>query len=124
MNPVSNTHAAWLTRRVCGQYVEEKPLNESPAQEVGRAIRANAALTAAIGARVNPIYMAEVIRLFEELHTVHTGQHPGIEQNAALTVNNVPDLIDRYQRDINQAIGELLAHTEPLNRRAEDKVMA
>lgn len=124
MNPVSGTHAAWLVRRVCGQYVEETPADESPAQEVGRAIRANAALTAAIGARVNPIYMQEVIRLFEELHTVHTGAHEQIRQNAALTVNNVPDLIDAINRQINQAIGELLAHTEPLNRRAEDRVMA
>ena len=124
MNPVSNTHAAWLTRRVCGQYVEETPADESMAQYVARAIRSCAALTAAIGARVNPIYMAEVIRLFEELHTIHTGTHDAIRTNAALTVNNVPDLIDRYQRDINQAIGELLQHTEPLNRRAEDKVPA
>jgi len=124
MSPVTNTHSAWLVRRVCGQHVEETPLVESPAQEVGRAIRSCATLTASIGARVNPIYMAEVIRLFEELHDVHTGQHDRIRQNAALTVNNVPDLIDRLQYRINQAITELLDHTEPLNHRAQDRIPA
>ena len=104
MSPVTNTHSAWLVRRVCGQHVEETPLTESPAQEVGRAIRSCATLTASIGARVNPIYMNEVIRLFEELHDVHTGEHRDIRTNAALTVNNVPALTDYIQGLINQAI--------------------
>jgi predicted Rossmann fold nucleotide-binding protein DprA/Smf involved in DNA uptake len=107
-------HARYLIRRVCAQHVEETPLNESPREEISRAIRSCAALTASLGARVNPIFMREVIRIFEELHTVHTGTHDLINQNAALTINNVPDLIDRYQAQINKAITELLEHTEPL----------
>ncbi len=119
---VSPMHASWLVRRYCSQFVEETPAVESAAQHVGRAIRTNASLTASIGARVNPIFMREVIRLFEELHEVHTGEHPDIEQNQALTVNNVPDLVDTLQASISAAVADLLNHTEPLTR-AEDKVM-
>jgi ABC-type transporter Mla subunit MlaD len=124
MIPASDMHARWLVRRVCAGFVEETPAGETAREEVGRAIRSCAALTASLGARVNPIFMREVIRLFEELHEVHAGTHPEIKQNAALTVNNAPDLIDGLQDQINTAISELLAHTEPMNRRIEDKVSA
>lgn len=124
MKPASDMHARWIIRKVCAQHVEETPLNETVRDEIGRAIRSCATLTASLGARVNPIFMREVIRLFEELHTVHAGTNEGIRQNAALTVNNVPDLVDRYQAQINTAITELLAHTEPMTRRADDKVSA
>jgi len=117
-------HAAWLVRRVCGKHVEEAPLNETGGEYVARSIRSCAALTATLGARVNPIFMHEVIRLLEELHEVHTGAHADLRQNAALTVNNAPDLIDRLQQQISAAVADLLAHTEPLTRRAEDKVPA
>ena len=117
MSPVSGMHAAWLVRRVCGRHVEEAPLNESGGEYVARSIRSCAALTATLGARVNPIFMHEVIRLMSELHEVHAGTHHGLDQNAALTVNNAPDLIDRLQQQISGAVNELLAHTEPLKER-------
>jgi len=110
-------HAAWLVRRVCAQHVEEAPLNETGGEYVARSIRSCAALTATLGTRVNPIFMHEVIRLLEELHTVHAGTHADLDQNAALTVNNAPDLIDRLQQQISAAVSELLAHTEPLKER-------
>lgn len=116
MKPVTPTHAAWLVRKVCAQHVEEIPADQSQIGEVMRAIRSCAALTAAIGARVNPIFMDEVIRLMEELHEVAAGTHEGIEQNAALTVNNVPALEEELQARINDAIAELLAHTEAFAR--------
>lgn len=114
MTPVSSSHAAWLVRRVCAQHVEEAPLNESGAEYVARSRRSCAALAASLGARVNPIFMHEVIRLLEELFEVHAGTHEAIEQNAALTVNNVPDLIDQLQQQISKAVDELLTHTEPI----------
>jgi len=117
MSPVSGMHAAWLVRRVCAQHVEEAPLNETGGEYVARSIRSCAALTATLGTRVNPIFMHEVIRLLEELHTVHAGTHADLDQNAALTVNNAPDLIDRLQQQISAAVSELLAHTEPLKER-------
>ena len=124
MSPVSGMHAAWLVRRVCGRHVEEAPLNETGGEYVARSIRSCAALTATLGARVNPIFMHEVIRLLEELHEVHAGTHADLDQNQALTVNNAPDLIDRLQQQISGAVNELLAHTEPLTRRAEDRIPA
>jgi len=124
MTAASPMHAAWLVRRVCGKHVEEAPLNETCGEYVARSIRSCAALTATLGARVNPIFMHEVIRLLEELHTVHAGTHRDLRQNAALTVNNAPDLIDRLQQQISGAVQELLAHTEPLTRRAEDRIPA
>ena len=124
MSPVSPMHAAWLVRHVCGKHVEEAPLNETGGEYVARAIRSCAALTASLGARVNPIFMHEVIRLLEELHEVHAGTHADLQQNQALTVNNAPDLIDRLQVQISGAVSELLAHTEPLTRRAEDRIPA
>ena len=124
MSPVSGMHAAWLVRRVCGKHVEEAPLNETGGEYVARSIRSCAALTASLGARVNPIFMHEVIRLLEELHEVHAGTHHDLRQNQALTVNNAPDLIDRLQQQVSGAVQELLSHTEPLTRRAEDKVPA
>jgi len=124
MNPVSGMHAAWLVRRVCGKHVEEAPLNETGGQYVARSIRSCATLTATLGARVNPIFMHEVIRLLEELHEVHAGTHADLRQNAALTVNNAPDLIDSLQQQISAAVSDLLAHTEPLTRRAEDRIPA
>lgn len=117
MKPVTAGHAAWLVRKVCAQHIEEQPLDQSQIGEVMRAIRSCAALSAAIGARVNPIYMDEVLRLMEELHEVKAGTHEGIEQNAALTVNNVPALEEDLQRRINDAITDLLAHTEPFQIR-------
>ena len=117
MNPVSGMHAAWLVRRVCGKHVEEAPLNETGGEYVARSIRSCAALTASLGARVNPIFMHEVIRLLEELHEVHAGTHHDLRQNQALTVNNAPDLIDRLQVQISAAVNELLTHTEPLKER-------
>ena len=119
MKPVTPGHAAWLVRKVCAQHVEEQPADESQIGEVLRATRSCAALTAAIGARVNPIYMDEVIRLMEELYEVKAGTHDGIDQNAALTVNNVPALEEELQRRINDAITDLLAHTEPFQIREE-----
>lgn len=119
MKPVTPGHAAWLVRKVCGEHVEEQPADQSQIGEVMRAIRSCAALSAAIGARVNPIYMDEVLRLMEELHEVKAGTHEGIRQNAALTVNNVPDLEDELQGRINTAITDLLAHTEPFQVREE-----
>ena len=124
MSPVSGMHAAWLVRRVCGKHVEEAPMNETGGEYVARSIRSCATLTATLGARVNPIFMHEVIRLLEELHEVHAGTHQDLLQNQALTVNNAPDLIDRLQQQISAAVADVLAHTEPLTRRAEDKVMA
>jgi hypothetical protein len=124
MNAVSPMHAAWLVRLVCGRHVEEAPLNETGGEYVARSRRSCAALAASLGAKVNPIFMHEVIRLLEELHTVHAGTHPDLRQNAALTVNNAPDLIDYLQRKISGAVHELLAHTEPLTRRAEDRIPA
>jgi len=113
-----------LVRRVCGKHVEEAPMNETGGEYVARAIRSCAALTATLGARVNPIFMHEVIRLLEELHTVHAGTHGDLDQNATLTVNNAPDLIDQLQQQISNAVADLLSHTEPLTRRGEDKVPA
>ena len=124
MTPASGMHAAWLVRRVCGKHVEDAPLNETGGEYVARSIRSCAALTATLGARVNPIFMHEVIRLLEELHEVHAGTHADLDQNQALTVNNAPDLIDRLQQQISGAVNELLAHTEPLTRRAEDRIPA
>lgn len=124
MSAVSEMHERWLIRRICSQHVEETPANESAREGTRRAIRSCAALTAAIGVRVNPIFMHEVIRLFAELHKVHAGTHPDLDQNAALTINNKPDMIDRLQEQINAAITELLAHTEPFTIREEDKVSA
>ena len=112
-------HAAWLVRRVCSKHVQETPKDESGPDEIARANRSCAALTATIEERVNPIFMREVIRLFEELHEVHTGRHPDIDRNESLTVNNVPDLIDGLQRDISKAVAALLAHTEPMSRAGE-----
>ena len=116
MNPVTPGHAAWLVRKVCGQHVEEQPADQSQIGEVMRAIRSCAALSAAIGARVNPIFMDEVIRLLEELHEVKAGTHEGIRQNATLTVNNVPALEEALQEQISRAVTDLLAHTEPFDR--------
>ena len=124
MIPASDMHARWLVRKYCSQHVTEAPLDETPGEAVGRDIRTCAALAASLHARVNPIFMREVIRLFEELHEVHAGEHHDIKQNAALTLNNVPDLIDGLQHQINKAIGELLAYTEPMTSRVEDKVPA
>jgi len=124
MSPVSGMHAAWLVRHVCGRHVEDAPLNETGGEYVARSIRSCAALTASLGARVNPIFMHEVIRLLEELHTVHAGTHADLDRNQALTINNAPDLIDRLQVQISAAVNELLAHTEPLTRRAEDRIPA
>jgi len=116
MSPASSMHARWLVRKVCAQHVEETPLNETAHEEIARAIRSCATLNASLGQRVNPIFMREVIRLFEELHEVYSGNHPEIRQNAALTINNVPKMIEDIQAQINDAITELLAHTEPFAR--------
>lgn len=119
MKPVTAGHAAWLVRKVCAQHIEEQPADQSQVGEVMRAIRSCAALSAAIGARVNPIYMDEVLRLMAELHEVKAGTHEGIEQNRALTVNNVPALEDELQARINDAITDLLAHTEAFQIREQ-----
>lgn len=119
MRPVTPGHAAWLVRKVCAQHVEEQPADQSQIGEVLRATRSCAALSAAIGARVNPIYMDEVLRLMEELFEVKAGTHEGIQQNAALTVNNVPELEGELQGRINTAITDLLAHTEAFHIREQ-----
>jgi hypothetical protein len=85
--------------------------------EVHRANRSCAALTAAIGARVNPIFMDEVLTTFAEIESVECGTHPDLEVNAALTVNNKPDLLDKLNARLTREVAELLAHTEPLQVR-------
>lgn len=122
MNRVSDTHAAWLVRRVCERHIQESPADESPLDEVSRANRSCAALTAAIGARVNPIFMDEVLTTFAEIESVECGTHPDLIVNAALTVNNKPDLLDQLNQQLSREIAELLAHTEPLQVREEAMV--
>jgi hypothetical protein len=124
MIPASDTHARWLVRTYCGKHIDETPKGEPSMDWIARALRTEAALNAALKARVNRINFNEVVSTLEELREVHAGTHPDIEQNAALTINNVPDLLDSLQAQVNATIGDLLAHTEPMTRRAEDKVMA
>ncbi len=122
--PASDMHARWLVREYCGRHIDDTPAVETSREWIARATRTEAALNAALEAKVNRIHFNEVISTLEELRSVHAGTHPGIEQNQALTINNVPKMLEDINIILNEQIGELLAHAEPMNRRAEDKVMA
>jgi len=117
-------HARWLVRWFCGRHVEETDANEPAQAWIARAVRTQAALSAAIGARVNGADMNQLITDLEELESVQCGTHPDLTVNKAYTVDNADELTDRIHRQINTTIDDLLASAEPMNRRAEDKVMA
>lgn len=123
MIPVSDMHARWLVREYCGRHIDNTPAVESSHEWIARAIRTEAALNAALKAKVNRIHFNEVISTLEELRSVHAGTHPGIEQNPTLTINNVPKMLEDINVILSDQIGELLSHAEPMNRRAEDKVL-
>jgi len=124
MRPVSDSHARWLVRTYCGKHIDETPKAESSHDWIARALRTEAALNAALKARVNRINFNEVIVALEELRQVHAGTHPDIDQNATLTVNSVPKMLEDLNIALNEAIGDLLARAEPMRNRAEDKVPA
>ena len=116
-------HACWLVREHGRRHIEDTPAVETDHEWIARAIRTEAALNAALGARVNRIHLREVISTLQELHSVHDGTHPDIDQNQTLTINNVPKMLEDIHIAISNQIAELLQSAEPLTR-AEDKVMA
>lgn len=124
MIPASDMHARWLVRTYCGRHVTETAANESSGEWIARARRTQAALTAALGARVNGADMNQLITDLEELESVQCGTHPDLRVNAAYTVDNTDELTDLIQAQINATITGLLASVEPMNNRAQDKVMA
>jgi len=117
-------HARWLVRWFCARHIEETDANEPAQAWIARAIRTQAALSAAIGARVNGADMNQLITDLEELESIQCGTHPDLTVNNAYTVDNTDELTDRIHRQINATIDALLASAEPMNRRAEDKVPA
>lgn len=123
MKPASDMHARYLVRTYCGRHIDDTPADESSRAWIARAIRTEAALNAALSARVNRIHFNEVVSTLEELRSVHAGTHPEIKQNQALTINNVPKMLEDINAELNEQIGELLASAEPMTR-AEDKVNA
>jgi hypothetical protein len=124
MIPASDMHARWLVRHFAKQHVAETEWNESSYSWIARARRTQAAMNAALGVRVNGADLNQLITDFEELESVETGTHPDIVRNAALTVDNTLELTERVTAQINATITALLTSTEPMTRRAEDKVSA
>jgi len=108
----------------CGQHVRETPWDETPHEWYARATRTEAVLNSVLRAAVNRHNMNEIITTMEEIESVEAGTHQDLVQNKTLTVNNKPELLDSLNARLNREVAELLAHTEPLTRRAEDKVPA
>jgi len=123
VKPVSDSHARWLIREIAQRHVAETEWNETSRSWIARARRTQAAMTAALGARVNGADLNQLITDFEELESVETGTHQDLVVNRAGTVDNTQELTDRIQSQINATVTELLQSAEPLTR-AEDKVMA
>jgi hypothetical protein len=120
----SSMHSRWLVRWFCARHVEETEAHEPVQAWIARAMRTQAALSAAIGLRVNGADMNQLITDLEELESVQCGTHQDLRVNAAYTIDNTDELTDRINRQINNTIDALLASAEPMTRRAEDKVMA
>lgn len=123
MIPASNMHARWLVRHYAKQHVTETEWNESSYSWIARARRTQAAMNAAIGARINGADLNQLITDFEELESVECGTHPDLVVNNAGTVDNTLELTERVTAQINASITELLACAEPFAR-AEEKVSA
>jgi hypothetical protein len=123
MIPASNMHARWLVRHYAKQHVAETLWNEPSREWIARARRTQAAMNAAIGARVNGADLNQLITDFEELESVECGTHPDLVVNNAGTVDNTLDLTERVTKQINDSITELLACAEPFAR-TEEKVSA
>jgi hypothetical protein len=116
-------HARWLVRHYAKQHVSETEWNETAGAWIARARRTQAAMNAAIGARVNGADLNQLITDFEELESVECGTHPDLVVNNAGTVDNTLELTERVTKQINASITELLACAEPFAR-AEEKVSA
>lgn len=112
-------HARWLVRWFCERHVEETPAAETSTEWILRAQRTQTALNAALGARVNQTDMFEVITTLEELQSVECGTHPDIDQNATLTINNMPAIREALFLRFVREVTDLLAHAEPLPRKKE-----
>jgi hypothetical protein len=123
MIPASNMHARWLVRHYAKQHVTETEWNETAGAWIARARRTQAAMNAAIGARVNGADLNQLITDFEELESVECGTHPDLVVNNAGTVDNTLELTERVTAQINASITELLACAEPFAR-TEEKVSA
>lgn len=123
MIPASDTHARWLVRFYAKRHVAETAWNESAHSWITRARRTQAAINAALGARINGADLNQLITDFEELESVETGTHPDIIRNAAQTVDNTLELTEQVTAQINATITELLACAEPFAR-TEEKVNA
>jgi len=103
-------------RWFCGQHVRETPWDETPHEWYARATRTEAALNSTLRARINRADMNEVITTMEELESVEAGTHQNLKQNAALTVNNKPALLEAINNRLTREIAELLASAEPMAR--------
>ena len=122
--PDASAYARYVVRTICQRHVDETPFDETPHEWYARATRSEAALNAILCVRINRADMNEVITTIENIQSLEAGTYAEIDQNAALTVNNVPDIADRLNARLNREIAELLTSAEPNARRAEDKVPA
>lgn len=116
MKPVSDSHARWLVRWYAQQHVNETEWDESTGAWIARARRTQAAMNAALGARINGADLNQLITDFEELESLECGTHPDLVVNNAGTVDNTQELTDRINQQINDTITELLVSAEPMSR--------
>jgi len=124
MNAVSGMHARWLIREIAQRHVAETEWNETSRSWIARARRTQAAMTAAIGAKVNGADLNQLITDYEELESVETGTHQDLTVNRAGTVDNTAELTERINAQISATVNWLMEHAEPLTRRAEDRIPA
>ena len=107
---VTEEHARQVILSQCRQFVEDTPAREPGHDWDARLENLAKHLTAETGADIENATadLRELITTLEELQSVDTGTHYRIVLNAALTIDNRPDLRDELNRDLNDELAMVL----------------
>jgi hypothetical protein len=103
MGRVTEPQARQIIREMCSQFIEDEPArSESVMAELDRLEQLEDDITAKIGADIRHGSLADTLTTLDGIQSVECGTHPDLVQNAALTINTAPDILDRLESQLRE----------------------
>ena len=84
-------------------YFEQRPEEWQDEQELAYNI------SGILGIDPEPAYVAAALQALEDLRRVEAGTHEDIELNESRTIDNRPELVERFEGDLLQAVRDVVA---------------
>lgn len=113
MSKVTDAQARHIITSMCRQFIEDEPARgESALDEERRTAQLEWDISAAIGASIRPGSLEDTLTTLAGVQSVECGTHPDVVQNAALTVNTAPDVMDRLNDQLREELYFVLQAAE------------